>query len=648
MSEERKSGNSMAICNSHDSVLCLGAVQSLIPTGGSFVSQVQSSLKLILQTPGQLAPTQMASGTKLVGDYGLPPAAHAVVCELIQYDLINRDAIRDFCSRLGAQLSQLFTREKALAALMHDGHLSPFQRDRVAAGATYTLALGPYRVQERINGGTVGVVFRATHISLKRSVALKVLPVDDSVPADAIARFWTEIELLSRISHPNVVGIFDAGTVEPPDRILPTLLYAALELATGGDLEQYVMEHGQQPVPVACEWGRQIATGLNITHAHNLVHRDLKPSNILLTDEHQAKITDFGLARHFASNMTNAGRLLGSVEFMAPEQASDPTTVGPASDVYSLGAILFWVLTGELPYQSTNNIADALTAIRKQPPRRLRDLLSTAPDALDQLIAKMMSRNPANRPTAAVTASELAKFAANPSHPDALAELQNALRVRTAIAHDAADSVLTVMGRVAEFAGEPPSRTQRHQEYVRALATALSRRPNWSIYLDSRAVMEVVRCVPIRNIGMLGLPDAILQKRSGLTFAERAILDSHVEIGSKILNELAAKHGDALPFLRVARSVVRHHHEKWDGSGFPDDLKGIAIPHAARLIAVAEAYDALRRDMGDIPGLTHSETIAALNDESPGYFDPTVIVVLIEIQKEFEQIFVNKPDVSPA
>jgi len=647
MSEDRKSGNSMAICNSHDSVLCLCAVQSLIPTGGSFVSQVQSSLKLILQTPGQLAPTQMASGTKLVGDYGLPPAAHAVVCELIQYDLINRDAIRDFCSRLGAQLSQLFTREKALAALMHDGHLSPFQRDRVAAGATYTLALGPYRVQERINGGTVGVVFRATHISLKRSVALKVLPVDDSVPADAIARFWTEIELLSRISHPNVVGIFDAGTVEPPDRILPTLLYAALELATGGDLEQYVMEHGQQPVPVACEWGRQIATGLNITHAHNLVHRDLKPSNILLTDEHQAKITDFGLARHFASNMTNAGRLLGSVEFMAPEQASDPTTVGPASDVYSLGAILFWVLTGELPYQSTNNIADALSAIRKQPPRRLRDLLSTAPDALDQLIAKMMSRNPANRPTAAVTASELAKFAANPSHPDALAELQNALRVRTAIAHDAADSVLTVMGRVAEFAGEPPSRTQRHQEYVRALATALSRRPNWSIYLDSRAVMEVVRCVPIRNIGMLGLPDAILQKRSGLTFAERAFLDSHVEIGSKILNELAAKHGDALPFLRVARSVVRHHHEKWDGSGFPDDLKGIAIPHAARLIAVAEAYDALRRDMGDIPGLTHSETIAALNDESPGYFDPTVIVVLIEIQKEFEQIFVNKPDVSP-
>ena len=638
----------MAICNSHDSVLCLGAVQSLIPTGGSFVSQVQSSLKLILQTPGQLAPTQMASGTKLVGDYGLPPAAHAVVCELIQYDLINRDAIRDFCSRLGAQLSQLFTREKALAALMHDGHLSPFQRDRVAAGATYTLALGPYRVQERINGGTVGVVFRATHISLKRSVALKVLPVDDSVPADAIARFWTEIELLSRISHPNVVGIFDAGTVEPPDRILPTLLYAALELATGGDLEQYVMEHGQQPVPVACEWGRQIATGLNITHAHNLVHRDLKPSNILLTDEHQAKITDFGLARHFASSMTNAGRLLGSVEFMAPEQASDPTTVGPASDVYSLGAILFWVLTGELPYQSTNNIADALTAIRKQPPRRLRDLLSTAPDALDQLIAKMMSRNPANRPTAAVTASELAKFAANPSHPDALAELQNALRVRTAIAHDAADSVLTVMGRVAEFAGEPPSRTQRHQEYVRALATALSRRPNWSIYLDNRAVMEVARCVPIRNIGMLGLPAAILQKRSGLTFAERAILDSHVEIGSKILNELAAKHGDALPFLRVARSVVRHHHEKWDGSGFPDGLKGIAIPHAARLIAVAEAYDALRRDMGDIPGLTHSETIAALNDESPGYFDPTVIVVLIEIQKEFEQIFVNKPDVSPA
>ncbi len=608
------------------------------------MSQVQSSLKFNIRTPGQPAPTQMASGTKLVGDYGLPPAAHAVVCELIEYDLIDRDAIRDFSARLGAQLSQLLTREKALAALVHDGRLTPFQRDRVAAGAAYSLALGPYRVQERISGGTVGVVFRAMHVSLKRSVALKVLPVDDSVPADAIVRFWTEIELLGRIAHPNVVGIYDAGKVEPPDRILPTLLYAALELATGGDLEQYVVEHGHQPVPIACEWGRQIAAGLNITHAHNLVHRDLKPSNILLTDDRQAKITDFGLARHFASNVTNAGRLLGSVEFMAPEQAIDPTTVGPASDVYSLGAILFWVLTGELPYPSTNNIADALTAIRKQPPRRLRDLLASAPDALDQLIAKMMSRNPANRPTAEATAIELAKFASNPSHPDALAELQNALRVRDAMAHDAADSVLTVMGRVAEFAGEPPSRTRRHQEYVRALATALSRRPNWSIYLDGRAVTELVRCVPIRNIGMLGLPEAILQKRSGLTFAERAMLDSHVEIGSKILNELAAKHGDSLPFLRVARSAVRHHHEKWDGSGFPDGLKSIAIPHAARLIAVAEAYDALRRDMGDIPGLTHIETIAALKDESPGYFDPAVVLILVEIQKEFEQIFESMPE----
>ena len=94
----------------------------------------------------------------------------------------------------------------------------------------------------------------------------------------------------------------------------------------------------------------------------------------------------------------------------------------------------------------------------------------------------------------------------------------------------------------------------------------------------------------------------------------------------------------------MARSVVRHHHEKWDGSGFPDGLKSLAIPHAARLIAVAEAYDALRRDMGDIPGLSHIETIAALKDESPGYFDPAVVLILVEIQKEFEQIFESMPE----
>ena len=114
--------------------------------------------------------------------------------------------------------------------------------------------------------------------------------------------------------------------------------YLVLELVTGGDLEHFVYDHGPQPVARASEWARQAAAGLQAAHNRHLIHRDLKPSNLLLTTDRRVKIVDFGLARRLSSSLTRTKSLVGSVDFMAPEQSLDPTSVGPAADVYGLGA----------------------------------------------------------------------------------------------------------------------------------------------------------------------------------------------------------------------------------------------------------------------------------------------------------------------
>src|SRR5690606_38907434 len=172
-----------------------------------------------------------------------------------------------------------------------------------------------------------------------------------------------------------------------------------MELVAGGDLEDYVYRR-QAPLPVeqACELVRQAACGLQAAHDHHLIHRDLKPSNMLLTEQGQVKLVDFGLARQFCSTLTDPSALLGSLEFMAPEQSLDPTAVGVPADIYGLGATLFWLLTGQTPYPQTKRLSEALRALQNDPPRRARDFRPDIPEELDALIARMLSRDPRQRP----------------------------------------------------------------------------------------------------------------------------------------------------------------------------------------------------------------------------------------------------------
>ena len=358
---------------------------------------------------------------------------------------------------------------------------------------------------------------------------------------------------------------------------------------------------------------------------------------------------DFGLARQLASTLTQHHALLGSVEFMAPEQSVDPTAVGPAADVYGLGATLFWVLTGQLPFAPGRNVLETLTTIQTGRPRRLRDFRPDVPEEVDELFARMLARNPADRPDAVEVMRGLARFA-GPEGPagvrpggsevvglrDMVRQLEGRLRVRDEAVHQAQGALVRALAKMAEsHDGGTEGHPRRMQEYVRALAAELAAHPEWAVLQDTTFVAELVRCVPLH--------DAILNKPGPLTVEERAVVERHPVVGCEILESLAREHAGAVSFLGVARAVVRSHHERWDGLGYPDQLAGEAIPPAARLVALADVYDALRRDRADRPGLDHASAVAAMVGGA-GQFDPAVLAAFRACAKQFEEVHLTVPD----
>src|SRR5437868_5983785 len=208
---------------------------------------------------------------------------------------------------------------------------------------------------------------------------------------------------LADLHHPNIVLAYDAGHLAGAGPNMPTMLYFVMELISGGDLEQYVIDHGPLSIPQACEWIRQAACGLQEAHDRHLIHRDLKPSNLLLSDQGQIKLVDFGLARQFCSRLTDPRALLGTLEYMAPEQSFDPSAVEAPADIYGLGATLFGLLTGEPPYPAVRSVAEALRLLQHGEPRRLRTLRPDAPPEPDALIDQMLQRDACKRPALPIT-----------------------------------------------------------------------------------------------------------------------------------------------------------------------------------------------------------------------------------------------------
>jgi response regulator RpfG family c-di-GMP phosphodiesterase len=681
--------------------------------------------------------------------------------------------------------------------------LTPYQAARVSAGTTFGLVLGSYRILDRIGAGGMAVVFKAEHLDMRHSVAVKVLPLTPGQDPRLQSRFMAEMRTVARLRHPNIVAATDAGRLTSRDPDQPALQWFVMEYVNGQDLEEMVRCQGALKPARACSLVHQVASALAETHKFQLVHRDVKPSNILVTAEDQAKLLDFGLSRQFDARVTQPGTVLGTVDYMAPEQARDASAVDIRADIYGLGGTLYWCLTGQLPFPADDGPMECLLRRTSQPPPSPRAICAEVPADLDAVVQRMMAVRPDDRfttPQAVMRAllpflkTESAEFAgaapaewtvrhegllpvtvhaaprvhrvllvddeagirafclqvltadgitcleagdartalrlveeqppdvvlldvnlpdlagfdvlrrlreAPPSPnlkvvmcsgtatPDEMARMllggaddyltkpfsivqlqgrvQTALRLKDAqdraallnshllavnaelernlgnrdsdLVHSRNALVLALAKLVEHRDTETGSHLLRLQKYGRALATQAARAPQFQGQIDSHFIEMLECCAPLHDIGKVGLPDHILLKPGKLTPDERVLMQAHTTMGAETLKEVARQHGSALAFLQTAIDITRHHHERYDGTGYPDRLAGEGIPLAARVVAICDVYDALRSRRVYKPALSHAATVQLMTEASPGQFDPALVQAFMQCGPEFERIF---------
>jgi eukaryotic-like serine/threonine-protein kinase len=308
-----------------------------------------------------------------------------------------------------AQLKHPDTQEIA-RELNKRGWLTGFQIKEIFRGRGKALGVGPYRILDLVGEGGMGRVFRALHTRLGREVALKVIRREKLANPLTVRRFRQEIQAVAHLSHPNVVLAFDADEAGGDH-------YLAMEYVDGVDLTKLVRERGPLPVSVACDYVRQAALGLQHAYERGLVHRDVKPSNMIAAKNGQVKVLDLGLAMlneapggENATRVTQEGFVIGTPDFLAPEQAQNPLHVDTRADIYALGATLYYLLTGKVPYEGANPTEKLMKHVSEPPPSLLRRV-PTAPPQLDQLIKWMMAKDPKARPqTPLQAAGALAAF----------------------------------------------------------------------------------------------------------------------------------------------------------------------------------------------------------------------------------------------
>jgi hypothetical protein len=225
-----------------------------------------------------------------------------------------------------------------------------------------TLLSGRFRLEERVGSGGMSTVYRAFDETLERWVAIKILQNEIAGDDDQLERFRREARSVARLNHPHVVTVIDAGE----DQGCP---YIVFEYISGETLKDRIRRLGRLPVPEALAYAIEIARALQAAHAERLVHRDVKPQNVLLDTDGRAKVTDFGIARSLEGDggLTLAGRVLGTTDYVSPEQALGQE-VTPQSDIYSLGIVLYEMLTGDVPFRADAPVAVAMKHVREPMP----------------------------------------------------------------------------------------------------------------------------------------------------------------------------------------------------------------------------------------------------------------------------------------
>lgn len=257
--------------------------------------------------------------------------------------------------------------------------------------APESFVLGGYAILETLGSGGMGVVYRARDVHLGREVALKVLRDDLRNNAHVVARFRREAEAFARLNHPNIVRIYAVGVVGK-------IPFIAMELIDGEPLNVRLTRQGPMPWRDAFDIGLQLADALAAAHEHGVIHRDIKPGNILLGRNGRVYLTDFGIAKVVGATtqLTVDGARLGTPQYLCPERCRNEA-ITPASDLYSLGVVLFQAISGRLPFEAANSV-DLICKIAGEVPTRLSSYVPDIPESIDRFLAHVLDPDPAMRP----------------------------------------------------------------------------------------------------------------------------------------------------------------------------------------------------------------------------------------------------------
>ncbi len=301
--------------------------------------------------------------------------------------------------------------------LVQKGSLTKFQAERLLAGRTDGFVMGQYRILDQIGKGGMGHVFKAEHITMNRVVALKLLHSSLLKTERARQLFEREVRAAARLNHPNIVTAFDANQMG--DRC-----YLVMEYVDGPNLLDLVKEKGQLPISQACDYIRQSAIGLNYAHDLGMVHRDIKPANLLVQQAPGkassrstiVKILDFGLARLHSpesgksaeeqDSLIGKNTVMGTPDYLSPEQAKNLHLTDARSDLYSLGCTFYYILSGSVPFPG-GTVLEKMVRQTRDMPDSLSKYRSDIPADIEGIVFKLMAKNPNDR---FQTGNELATY----------------------------------------------------------------------------------------------------------------------------------------------------------------------------------------------------------------------------------------------
>jgi serine/threonine protein kinase len=313
---------------------------------------------------------------------------------------------------------------------------------------------GRYRLEARIGSGGMSTVYRALDGTLQRQVAIKLLNREVASDSDQLERFRREARAVAQLSHPNIVQVIDAGEDADPAHPRP---YIVFEYVEGETLKDRIRRVGRLPIPEAVAYSIEIARALGAAHARHIVHRDVKPQNVLIDEEGAAKVTDFGIARTLEEEgLTADGRVLGTTDYVSPEQALGQHVTGQ-SDLYSLGVVLYEMLTGEVPFKGDNQVAVAMKHVRELLP----DVQTKRPEVSAALAAVVDTATAKRQEDRYADDVEL------------IADLEDVLAIETARAGSATGEVTTVLRTLPSTAQRRVPFRLRHRAVMAGLALVL-------------------------------------------------------------------------------------------------------------------------------------------------------------------------------